>query len=420
MVDIKKLREDPAAYQRAADVKAVAVDIDRLLEVDKLVLQLKQELDELRTEKNQLARQQADPEKGRAVKEKIKAKEGEVNLLEPELEKLMLLVPNLPSEDTPVGKDDAGNQEVYRWGDIPQPDFALKDHLTLGAELDLLDFERGVRTSGFRGYYLKNEAALLHLALMQYALKKIIERGFTPFIPPTLVREFALIGSGHFPFGQEEIYEIKNPDDKERKFLTGTAEPSLLAYRAGEILDEAELPLKFCGLSQCYRSEAGSYGKDAKGIYRIHEFMKVEQVVLCRADTTESNQWLETMTGYSRELLEDLRLPYRVVQVCTGDMGAGKHKMYDLETWMPSRNAYSETHSASNLTDWQARRLGIRYRTNGGEKVYPHCLNNTVIASPRILIAILENFQQQDGSIAVPEALWPFCGFKKIERRSGK
>ena len=373
----------------------------------------------MRAQKNQLARQQADPEQGRLVKEHIKAKEAEVNLLEPEFEKLILLVPNIPSDDTPIGKDDSGNTEVYRWGEPPKPDFKLLDHVALGQALDILDLERGVHTSGFRGYYLKHEAALLHLAIMQYALRKIIAHGFTPFIPPTLVREFALIGSGHFPSGEEEIFEIKNTDDKERKFLTGTAEPSLLAYRAGEILDESELPLKLAGLSQCYRSEVGSYGKDARGLYRIHEFMKVEQVVLCRADEDESSRLLSEMIQYSRDLLEELRLPYRVVQVCTGDMGAGKYQMFDIETWMPSRNAYGETHSASNLTDWQARRLGIRYRTKDGEKVYPHCLNNTVIASPRILIAILENFQQQDGSIAIPEALWPYCGFKKIEKKKG-
>ncbi len=248
------------------------------------------------------------------------------------------------------------------------------------------------------------------------------EKGFTLMIPPTILREFALIGSGHFPFSKEDIYQIANPgklaDGKkisELVFLAGTAEPSLLAYFSDKVLEKKELPIKVCGFSSCYRSEIGSYGKDTKGLYRLHEFRKVEQVVLCENNIEESNHWLEEMRLISQEVLEELKLPYRVIQICTGDMGAGKYKMYDIETWMPSRDNYGETHSDSNLTDWQARRLNIKYKDEKGERKFVHTLNNTVIASPRILIAILENYQQKDGSIKVPEVLQKYLGFNSIK-----
>jgi seryl-tRNA synthetase len=293
----------------------------------------------------------------------------------------------------------------------------------LGEKLDLIDLEKGAQTAGFRGYYLKNEAAQLHFALLFYAWQKIISKGFTPLLVPTILREFALLGSGHFPFGREDIYQIANPGKlesgktiSEPLFLAGTAEPSLLAYFANETLKEEDLPVKVCGWTQCYRSEVGSYGRDTQGIYRIHEFMKVEQVVLCPADEKVSDEWLEKMRIYSEEILRDLKLPYRVIQVGKKEMGAGKRKMYDLETWMPSRQGYGETHSDSNLTDWQARRLNIKYKTKKGEIKFVHCLNNTVLASPRILIAVLENFQQKDGSILIPKVLQGLMGKKKIAR----
>jgi len=242
------------------------------------------------------------------------------------------------------------------------------------------------------------------------------EKAFTLMVPPVLVKERALFGSGHFPFGKEEIYQIGNPgklsegDQREAQYLAGTSEPSLLAYYADKTLDEKDLPIKMCGVSSCYRSEIGSYGKDTKGVYRIHEFVKVEQVVICKADIIEGDQWLETLREIAQEMLMDLKLPHRVLNICTGDMGAGKYKMYDLETWMPARNDYGETHSDSNLTDWQARRLNLRYKTADGKTKFAYTLNNTVIASPRILIAILENYQQQDGSVIVPEVLRPYVG----------
>ncbi|MFH1232993.1 MAG: serine--tRNA ligase, partial [Patescibacteria group bacterium] len=264
-----------------------------------------------------------------------------------------------------------------------------------------------------------------------YALEKLIKNGFTPMIPPTLVKNFALFGSGYFAGEKynsdvDEIYKIANDDKlsdgtvkKEDKFLIGTAEPSLLAYHSDEILNEKDLPIKFAGFSQCYRSEIGSYGKDTKGIYRVHEFMKVEQVVICRANIEEAEKLHQEIMAMSKELHQDLEIPYRQIQICTGDMSAGKYKMFDLEAWMPSRDGYGETGSASNFLDWQSRRLNVKYRDENGEKKYVYMLNNTALPSPRTLIAILENNQQKDGSIIVPKVLRKYLpGNQEIIRKS--
>jgi seryl-tRNA synthetase len=264
---------------------------------------------------------------------------------------------------------------------------------------------------------MKNEGASLQMALMMYALDQLIQKGFTLMIPPTLVKEYVLFGSGYFAgknFNEEvdEVYKIANKEieadgksNKEDKFLIGTAEPSLLAYHSKEVLDKKQLPLKFCGFSPCYRSEIGSYGKDTKGLYRVHEFMKVEQVCLCEANVTEAEKIHQEMLEISKEFHRALGLPYRVLEICTGDMSAGKYRMYDLEVWMPSRNGYGETGSASNFLDWQARRLDVKYKDDNGDKKYVYMLNNTAIPSPRFIIAILENFQQADGSVVIPEIL---------------
>jgi seryl-tRNA synthetase len=354
----------------------------------------------------------------------LKIKMEELKKIETDWQAIYLSLPNIPSEDSPIGTDDSENVEVQMWGEPRKFDFKFKDHIELGQNLDLVDLEKGVRTSGFRGYYLKNEAVMLQMAVIFYALNKMKSKGFDLMITPTILREFALLGSGHFPFGKDDIYQLANTGRDasgnvigEQLYLGGTSEPSVLAYYSDTVFDEADLPIKTCGFSQCYRNEVGSYGKDAKGLYRIHEFMKVEQVIFCKDDFSESDMWLENLREISQEILKDLLLPHRVVQVCTGDMGAGKRKMYDIETWMPSRDGYGETHSDSNLTDWQPRRLNIKYRTTSGEKRYVHALNNTVIASPRILIAIFENYQNEDGSITVPKVLQPLCGFETIERK---
>jgi seryl-tRNA synthetase len=421
MLDIKFIRDNQDLVRKAVGDKQMDENlIDRLLVVDDRRRELIKTTDDLRAKRNEAAKDK-NIALGKEIKLKLKKLEAQLKAILEEYRQLMLQVPNLPSDDTPIGKTEENNQEVETWGKIPEFDFPIQDHVALGKKLDLIDLEKGAKTAGFRGYYLKNAAAKLHFAVLFYAWQKIIEAGFTPMVPPTILREFALIGSGHFPFGKEDVYQIANSSrlasgekSKESEYLAGTAEPSLLAYFADTALKEADLPVMVAGWTPCYRSEAGSYGKDTQGIYRIHEFAKVEQVVLCQADNKISDQWLEKMKDISAGILQDFGLPYRVVKVCTGDMGAGKRKMYDIETWMPSRSGYGETHSDSNLTDWQSRRLNISYRNKKGQKVFAHALNNTVLASPRILIAILENNQQKDGTIIVPEVLRSLVGVDKI------
>jgi len=368
MLDIKFIRENPEKIKEAARNKNIDLNVERLLCVDEEKKHLQNEIEKLQTEKNKLAKivkigkpTEEQIKEGKKIKTKIAEIEKQFREIEKEYLDLMIKVPTIPSEDTPVGKNENDNVEIYKWSEPTEFDFEPKSYLELAKDLDLIDFERGVKTAGYRGYYVKNEAVMLQMGLMMLALEKLIKKGFTPMIPPTLVREFALFGSGYFA-GREynsevdEIYKIANDEKlsdgtvkKENKFLVGTAEPSLLAYYANEVLDEKDLPLKICGFSQCYRSEIGSYGKDTKGIYRVHEFMKVEQICICKADLEESDKIQKEMVEISKELHEDLKLPYRILQICTGDMGAGKYKMFDIEAWMPSRNSYGETGSASNF-----------------------------------------------------------------------
>ena len=422
MLDIKFIRENADLMKEVVKNKAVNLDIDKFLDLDKKRRDLIQESEEVKSRQKKLGKEERD--EAINLKKKFHILNKKLQDIQKEYEKLMLLVPNVYSEDTPIGFDDSDNKEVYRWGNIPEFDFPIKDHIQLGKDLDLIDAEKGVKTSGFRGYYLKNEAALLHFALMQFALDKLKNKGFVFMVPPTILREFALVGSGHFPEAENEIYQIANPsrladgkENKEKFFLAGTSEPSVLAYYADTVIDEKNLPIKLVGFSQCYRSEAGSYGKDTKGLYRVHEFLKIEQVVLCDADLEKSHKLFDEIGENAKEILQELKLPYRVVQVCTGDMGAGKYEMQDIETWMPSRKNYGETHSNSALTDWQARRMNIKYKTKKGEKKFVYTLNNTMITSPRILIAILENYQQKDGSILVPKVLQKYLGFNIISKK---
>jgi seryl-tRNA synthetase len=434
MLDIKFIRQNPESIKEACQKKSIDLNIDLLLDLDEKRREIIQKTEDINSQKNK-ANQRIKEAKDKNERENIisemrkldkdtdKIKE-DFKKIDDEFQKMILLVPNIPSEDSPIGSDETSNKEVEKWGKIPEFNFEVKDHVQLGKDLDLIDLESGAKTSGFRGYYLKNEAVLLHIALMMYAINKAKEKGFDLFLTPTILREFALIGSGHFPFGKNEVYQIDNPGrlasgemSKEPFFLAGTSEPSLLAYYTDKNLDEKDFPIKLCGWSQCYRSEIGSYGKDTKGLYRLHEFMKVEQMVICKADIEESNFWLEEMRKIAQEVLKELELPHRVLAISTGDMGAGKYKMYDIETWMPSRKAYGETHSDSNLTDWQTRRLNIRYKDKNGKMVFAYSLNNTLIASPRILIAILENYQQKDGSILIPKVLQQYIGLKKIVKK---
>jgi seryl-tRNA synthetase len=437
MLDINYIIDNLKELKQAAKNKNLNVDFDLLIKLDSQRRRLIQQIDEVRKKRNENAALLQDPKKrtaklkdqGKVLKDEITALESEYGKLLQEYEELMVKVPTIPSKDTPIGKDEKDNVEIYRWGEPRKFDFKAKDYIQLAQDLDLLDLERGAKVAGYRGYYVKNEAVMLQMGLMMHALNKLIAKGFTPIIPPTLVKEFVLFGSGYFSgktYNPEldEIYKIANDEKmadgslkKDSKFLIGTAEPSLLAYYADEILEEKDLPKKFVGFSQCYRSEIGSYGKDTKGIYRVHEFMKVEQVCLTIANIEEANKQHLEMVEISKELHQDLKLPYRVLQICTGDMSAGKYKMFDLEAWIPSRNGYGETGSASNFLDWQARRLNVKYTDKSGTKKYVYMINNTAIPSPRFLIAIMENYQNQDGSISVPEVLRPYLGGKdKITR----
>ena len=429
MLDINFIRENEAAVRKAIADKNVDLNLDELLKTDEQRRGLQQAVDEARHAMNEVAQavpkaegeeKEALIEKGKKLKEDSADHEARLSAVVDQWQEMMLRVPNVPSDDTPVGPDESANVEIAKVGDVPNFAFKPKSHIELGEELDLLDFERGTKVAGFRGYYLKNELALLHWAVLWHTFKRMRERGFVVMTPPIILREMALIGSGHFPGDKDEIYAVEEIGEKEKeeKYLAGTSEPSLLAYRANEIIDEDELPLKYSGLSACYRREVGGYGRDATGLYRVHEFSKVEQVIICRDELDESLKLFEELRDNATDLLDELRLPYRVLQISTGDMGAGKYKMYDIETWMPSRNAYGETHSNSLLTDWQPRRLKLRYRTKDGEIRYPHAMNNTAIASPRILIAILENYQQEDGSVKIPDVLQQYLGFDTISPKT--
>ncbi|KKS98019.1 MAG: seryl-tRNA synthetase, seryl-tRNA synthetase [Candidatus Gottesmanbacteria bacterium GW2011_GWA2_43_14] len=414
MLDIKFIRENADKVKEAARNKNRKVDIDRLLEIDEVRRKLIGESENLRAERNKLAKEaQKDPAargKGRALKEKIAHIEAELKKAEEVFTSLMYQVPNVPDESVPVGPDDTFNVEVRKWGKIPEFSFTPKDHIELGKIHDLFDVERGAKIAGFRGYFLKNEAALLEMAVLSYTYKKLVSKGYIPLIAPSLVKDFTLFGNGQFPWGRDEVYHLEKDD----LYLAGTAEVPVTAYFAGEVLSGEELPKKFVAFSPCFRREAGSYGRDTKGLYRLHQFNKVEQVIINKNDYRDSLKLHEELLQNSEEVLRDLKLPYRVMLMSTGDMGEPQVKKYDIETWMPSRKAYGETMSNSFMGDFQTRRLNIRYRNKKGEMEFAHSLNNTAIASPRILIAILENFQQEDGSILIPKVLQDYIGTKKI------
>ncbi|OGI14095.1 MAG: serine--tRNA ligase [Candidatus Moranbacteria bacterium RIFCSPHIGHO2_12_FULL_54_9] len=438
MLDIQFIRSNKEALAKAAKDKGLALDMDALIAKDQERVALIQEIEELKSLKNDINELiqavKTDEEraeiiaKGKEIKAKLDEQEPLFAAIKREYDTLMAQVPNIVSPDTPLGASDADNVEVFNSGAVPEFAFTPRTHIELGKMLDILDLERGAKVSGYRGYYLKNEGALLVMGLMLYATQKMVAAGYAPMIPPTLVKSFPLFGSGYFKGLEydgetDEIYQVATSDkeadgsvSKAAKFLVGTAEPSLLAYYADEVLEEKDLPMKLSGFSQCYRSEIGSYGKDTKGMYRVHEFMKVEQVVLAPADTEAANKLQEEMLAISEEMHRELGLPYRKMQICTGDMSAGKYRAFDLEAWMPGMNRYGETGSASNFLDWQSRRLNVKYTdATTGEKKHVYMLNNTALPSPRVFIAILENHQQADGSIIVPEVLRPFVGKDRIE-----
>jgi seryl-tRNA synthetase len=417
MLDLAFIRSHPDVVKEAARLKYNTIDIDYLLQVDRRVTTLQREVEEARAQQNKISKEipkaAKDNEKreqliaeGKQLAEQIKSMEPQLNDLLEERQQLLYLVPNIPDPSAPIGKDEDDNVPFKHWGVIPTFDFELRDHYAIMQNLDMLDIERGVKIAGARSYILKNDAARLELALMNFAFDRIAKKGFTPLIVPAMAREFCFIGNGQFPKGRDQVYAIENDDT----FLVGTGEVSVTGMYKDEILKVEDLPMRFVAHCPCFRREAGTYGKDTRGIFRVHQFTKVEQYIMCKADHEESVLWHEALLANSEELVQALELPYRVVNVCTGDMGDGKVGMYDLECWLPSENRYRETHSCSYLHDWQARRANLRYRDEEGKVKFVHTLNNTAIASPRIMLPLLEIHQQADGSVRIPAALRPYLG----------
>ncbi len=435
MIDIQDLRQRPDAYKDAAKKKNIKVDIDAFLKLDEEHRSLIKEVEEMRAQKNAVSKavpQMKGDEKKKAIadmkKLDVTLKENEVQLQEVESRwnDIQLRLPVVPLPQVPVGKDESENVEAYRKGDLPTFDFEPRDHVTLGEGLDILDIERGVKIAGARSYYLKGDGAWLEMALLQFTLDHLRKKGWTQFTPPYLASYECFMGTGFFPGGdQANIYAVGEQLEKEgpvtpdNLYLIGTSEVTVASYHMGETLPLEQLPKRYAGYSPCFRREAGTYGKDTKGLYRIHQFQKIEQVVLCKADVNEGLKMFEEIRTNAEEVLQALKLPYRVLTICTGDLGKGKLIQNDIETWMPSRNAYGETHSCSYLGDFQARRLNIKYVDTDGKKKFVHTLNNTCIASPRILIPILEIYQNADGSVTVPEVLRPYMGGKERIVRGG-
>ena len=423
MLDIRFIREHPELVQAGARKKRLEIDIPQLLALDEQRRSLISQVENLKALRNKVSkeiptlqgatRQEAIAQM-KQVADESRALEQPLRETEAAFEALMLRVPNVPADDVPDGLTDADNVAIKTWGAIPQFDFAPRDHVELGELLDILDIPRAVKLAGSRTYFLKNAGVLLEQAVLQLALHHMVRKGFCPMLVPHLVKDEAMVGTAYFPAGQEQTYRLL----EDQVNLIGTAEVPVTAYHADEILREDELPKYYVGLSNCYRREAGTYGKDTRGLYRIHQFQKVEQVVICANDPEVSAREHEHILQNAEELLQALHLPYRVVAVCGGDLGMPQVKKYDIETWMPSRQSYGETHSASKFHDFQARRLRLRYRDTDGNMRFVHTLNNTVIASPRILIPLLEINQQADGSVTIPDVLQPYMdGLRAIVPR---
>jgi seryl-tRNA synthetase len=419
MVDIKDIRENPQRYKDGAKAKRFdEVDIDKLLDIDSKLRAAKSRLQDLVTEKNRVGKEipkLAAEEKKSALAKLSDLKNEEAGLngvvaeLQPQFDEQMLYVPQPAAPEVPLGLDDTQNVEMRKWGEPRKFDFEPKDHIELGQALDIIDVERGVKLSGTRNYFLKGDGALLHWATLRYAMDIMLSRGFTPMSVPLLMKDSAMRGTAYFPGGEEQAYRM----ERDELNLAGTAEVPLTAYHSGELLNESELPKKYVALSTCFRREAGAAGKDTRGLYRIHQFDKIEQVVICRNDEAESIKWHADILANSEAVLQGLGLAYRVVNVCSGDLGRGQVQKFDLETWMPSRKNYGETHSASRFYEFQSRRMNLRYKTADGKKnLFCHTLNNTVAASPRILIPIIEVYQNADGTITIPEVLRPYMGGK--------
>ena len=409
MLDIKYIRENPDKVKQGCQKKQVNVDIDKLLEIDKKRRELLQEIETLKAEQNKISgKDKKQIEEAKELKSKIKKIEPELSKIEKEFNQLMRQIPNVPLDDVIQGKGEEDNKVLREEGEKTKFDFEPKEYLEIAEKLDIIDIQRAAKTSGSRFGYLKGGAVLLEFSLVQLALKTLSKSGFVPVIPPVMLKREAMEGMGYLDRGADEVYHLEKDD----LYLVGTSEQSIGAMHMNETFQEKDLPKRYMGFSTCFRREAGAYGKDTKGILRVHQFDKIEMFSFCLPE--ESAQEHKLLLSLEEELMKALKLPYRVIDICSGDLGDPAAKKWDIEAWMPGQDTYRETHSTSNCTDWQSRRLNIRYKGKDGVK-FVHTLNGTAFAIGRMIIAIIENYQQKDGSIAVPEVLQEYMGgMKKI------
>lgn len=409
MLDINLIRENPEKVKKGVAAKGFKVGlVDDVLAADKKYRELLGIIEELRAKRNQAAKEK-NIESGKKIKSELQEKEPQLEKVKKEFEEKLQMIPNPPAEDAPLGKSEADNVEMKKWGTPKKFDFTPKDHLELGTSLGILDFDSGAKVAGANFYFWCKEGALLELALVRYAFDVLAKEGFTPIITPDLVHSRYYLGTGYMPKGNEaQTYTIEGED----LGLIATAEVTLAARHADEIIPEENLPIKYIGYSHCFRKEAGAYGKYSKGLYRVHQFTKAEMFIYCLPE--ESEKMHQYILSMEEKIYQGLGLPYRVLQMCTGDLGAMAAKKYDIEAWMPTRNSYGEVTSTSNCTDFQARNLNIKVKRKNNKVEFIHMLNGTAIATSRTPLAILENYQQKDGTVIIPEALREYCGFDKI------
>ena len=417
MLDLNFIRENSEVVKKACKDKNVQISIDLILDLDKEKRVIQTTIEGLKAEQNRISRGGAENKEifvqAKEIKEKIKSYEPKLEKIEKELKALLLELPNIPFDDVPVGKDDSENIVARKVGEPTKFDFEAKNYMDLGEELDLIDTERAAKVAGSRFGYIKGDLALLEFALINLVTETVKEEGFIPVIPPVMLKNQMARGTGYFEAGDEtEAYYLPADD----MYLTGTSEQSLISMHADETLNEKDLPIRYVGFSTCFRREAGSYGKDTRGILRVHQFDKLEMVIYSTQE--QSKQEHELILSIEEKLMKALDLPYQVINICTGDLGRPAAKKYDIETWLPSEGKYRETHSSSNCTDFQARRLNIRYKDKSNKMQFAHTLNGTAFAIGRILIMIMENYQKEDGSIEVPKALQKYTGFKVIKAKN--
>jgi seryl-tRNA synthetase len=419
MLDIKFIRENKDLIQEAARKKLIDFNVAELLSADDERIATLQAVEKARARQNEVSEKIArtiDPaerqnliDSMKGVKDAMVADEDKLKEVMKKWQALMVKVPNIPDMSVPEGKDDTENEECSVWGERPKYDYKFKSHIELMQDHHMVDLERGAKVAGFRGYFLQNDAVLLSFALWQYTLEVLSRDGFKPLLVPSLVRPESFFGTGYLPQGEDDLYKTQDGD-----FMAGTAEVGTMGYYMNETLEKRDLPKLWVSFSPCFRREAGSHGKDTRGLIRLHEFYKVEQVILCEASHEESVKWHEKLRENAEHIMQGLGIPYHVVTNCTGDLGQGQVKKYDIEAWVPSENKYRETHSISYFHDFQTRRLNLKYRDEDGKMRFAHSLNGTALASPRILVPLIENYQNPDGSITIPEVLRKYIGKEVI------